>query len=209
MAKSALRKDPNYIFVESDRKNIILQNALMAGASRSMIDQNPFRLNETVRDITIASDRMNMSLRAKKQIESYKELWDDPFHAPYIFCVSSTPSEIMAQMVATRLFLRATAKATKLRKGMPRWHPIYGGIRNDDLRDNDRDRSISLLVCSNVPYDATPYKLEKLRDILCQYNNIPRIIATSSEDPIAFMADKLHMPVNYAMYLGVKRQRRI
>ena len=199
--------DPNVVAIDQ-RSRKALDRALSAGAHRSLLSAEPFLITKHLKDMTVASKDGHKRISRRSQFESYRELWEDPFFLPYIFCISSAPSEVMAQQVALRLFLRATSHALKGKKNQPLWHPVYGGISHDRLRD-DSKTSASLLILTNVPYDATPYKLEKLRDILTKYSAVPRVVVTSDESPIDFMTDKLKMPVNFAMYLGAKKEKRL
>jgi hypothetical protein len=82
----------------------------------------------------------------------------------------------------------------------PRWHTINGSFQ-DSLRDGDLIKSPSFLVISNVTVASTNTKLEKLRDLLRQYAQIPRVITLAGQDPITFANTKLFMGINYCMYL--------
>lgn len=202
------RKDPNVIAIDK-RARATLEKVFSSGASRLLISQAPFMIKDHLNDIKVATNKGNRLISKKSQFTDYEELWNDPFHLPYTFVISSSPNDIMAQMVALRFMLRAQSFASKTEKGRPVWHPIFGGISEDKLRDNNRDRSIGMLILSNVPNTSTSYKFEKLRDILTRYSDIPKVIVTTDSDPVAFMQDFIKMPANYVMYLGAKKEKRI
>lgn len=171
------------------------------------MNQTPFRLSDVALDIKIELQKETVLIGKRRQSQDFKQLWDDPYLGPYTLCISSSPSEVMAQMTAMRLFLRAIAATRKHSlPGVPRWHTIYGGW-GDKLRDEERDREINFLVLDNVVSDSTATKIEKLRDILKRYGDIPKVIVTSSESPIDFMSTTLKMGVNFALWLGFKRKQ--
>lgn len=202
------RNNPDQIFVDGEAEPT-LQRALTAGASRMLLRQPPFMLKDNILNIMVADSKGHRQHGKQRQHADYKEVWDNPFGAAYTFCISSTPGEIMAQMVAMRLFLRATSIAAKEDLGQPLWHSVYGGYSvKDRLQNEPRDHTIPFLILGNVPTDATPVKIERLRDILTRYSNIPRVIVTSDGDPIEFMLGTLKMPVNFALHLGAKREKR-
>jgi hypothetical protein len=80
-------------------------------------------------------------------------------------------------------------------------------VKHDTLRDEPVRRDINLLVLSNVVANSTPYKLEKLRDIIALYSNIPKIVVTSDGNPIEFFAQQLHLPINHALWIGSKKRK--
>lgn len=201
--------DPNLIAIDK-RGKATLGRAIAGGASRALATARPFMLKDQLRNITVATDQGNKPISKNRQFKDWKGLWEDPYFAPYTLVISSSPSELMSHMVGMRLFLRANAMTKKDPeiKGRPLWHTIYGGIGEDKLRDRVKDTEINFLVLSNVPDNATPYKLEKLRDILSRYNHIPKVVVTSAACPIEFMSDTIRMPANFAIYLGAKKETR-
>jgi hypothetical protein len=198
---------PNHIFIDkSEGKTAVLFEALGAGAAKTLLHQAPFTIPEVAIDIKIEVKGNVSILGKRRQSQDFKELWDDPYMAPYTMCISSSPSEIMAQMTAMRLFLRAISMTRKHElPGVPRWHTILGGF-NDPLRDAPRNRDINFLFLGNVVSDSTASKIEKLRDLLHIYGDIPKVIVTANENPIDFMSDTMKMGVNFALWLGHKRK---
>lgn len=198
--------DPDHIFVDSKRTDVLFE-ALGRGAGSHLIGQSPFSLKDAAINIPIERFNGDKDIITKnRQSSDWTELWDDPFFLPYTLCISSSPSEVMGHMAAMRLFLRAIAKTkSEKRAGIPKWHTLYGGY-TDKLRNADVKSDINLLVISNIASNSTDLKIEKLRDIMAMYSDIPKVLVMANENPMDFMMDKLHMPVNMALWLGEKRK---
>jgi len=81
------------------------------------------------------------------------------------------------------------------------WHSVYGGY-HDPLRD-DPDfakkalENCGLLVIGNIAINSVPVKIEKVRDLLTKYSDIPRIVATGGVDPVVFAKTILHVKPDY------------
>lgn len=194
--------NPNHIFINPNVSDVLYE-ALGGGAAQSLIQQSPFRLDRSVNTIEIQTRGSKKIISKIKQAQDFKDLWANPYAAPFSLCISSAPSEVMAQMVAMRLFLRAIAMTRKRHlEGLPKWHSVLGGWSDDALRDGPMDYNINFLVLGNVEENSTPTKIEKLRDIVTRYSNVPKVIVTANGSPVDFMHDILKMPVHYAIYLG-------
>jgi hypothetical protein len=115
-------------------------------------------------------------------------------------CISSEPSDIKAKVLAKNILQVALDNGVR-----GKWHTIIGGYK-DELRD--KVKPVNLLVLSNVPYNATDVKLEKLRDILELYHGVPRIVVTTGCEPIEFF-NHLGLPLNYGLWIRSKRCIRV
>ena len=207
VSNKKLLKNPNYIAIDG-RKRSTYDVAVASGASRDLVEKEGWFLNDTLDDITYVGASGKKRIQSQRQqFEDWVSVWKDPFANPYNFVMSSTHNDSKAQMVAMRLFLRATALKDNLDyKSKVMWHQVYGGYSRDKLRDQERDNSISFLVLSNIPDFSTPYKLEKVRDIISKYNSIPIVIATTECLPTEF-GRMLRMSVNYGLNIGRKEKK--
>jgi hypothetical protein len=73
----------------------------------------------------------------------------------------------------------------------------------------ENQEQASLLVLSNLTPNSTAAKLEKTRDMLEFYADIPRIVVIAGEDPITFFSRRLFWRVNNLFFLSsslVKRK---
>lgn len=129
----------------------------------------------------------------------------NPLYGNKTIGISSFPSDLHAKLVALNLMRNALADQNNHRhskiKHQPLWHKIYGGFP-DKLRDNPDAHRPCFLVLSNIAPDSTNVKLEKLRDLLEIYHDIPKVVVISGCDPIGFFANRLHMPLDSALYIG-------
>lgn len=58
----------------------------------------------------------------------------------------------------------------------------------------------SILVLSNLTADSSKYRLERARDLIYEYYDIPKLIVACGFDPLRFGALRLHVPVNKMVY---------
>ncbi|WOL24399.1 DNA polymerase [Yersinia phage fHe-Yen9-02] len=133
------------------------------------------------------------------QLENFIELLEDPLHGCPIAVLSSFPSDARAKAAALHVFRNAVlAAGTKVRK--PRWVTLYGDRFDYEKLKQQRP---SMLVITNVIMDSTQYKMERLRDLLEMFRDIPRVVVTGgSVDPTELFIKRLHLPLNIAVSIG-------
>jgi hypothetical protein len=115
---------------------------------------------------------------------------------PMIYGVSGNPDDMKAKLFAAYL-LHAHGTALK-GDANPWWVTLTGGFDNPWI-DGSKSRP-TLIVLSNLTPQSTNQKLEKARDIIETYPDVPRIIVVAGADPLAFLAGRLHVPVNGLAY---------
>jgi hypothetical protein len=84
---------------------------------------------------------------------------------------------------------------------MPLWYRVYGCL-SDSLRDRPIQEMPCMLILSNVNEGSSNFKLEKVRDLLEKYSEIPRIVVTGGEPPCDLFANKLYYPMRAGFYIG-------
>ena len=139
---------------------------------------------------------------AQKQIDDLTNILNNPF-SNYVLCISSYPSDQHAKFLA-QIIINEVLKNWKDRfpvgKSYPYWHRIFGGYQNDAPIPSNP----SILVLSNIIDNSSNAKIEKLRDLLELYNNIPRIVVVGDYDPCTIFADRLFYPMSAGIYLTPK-----
>ncbi len=133
-------------------------------------------------------------IKRETQLRHLEEFLDDPFR-PVTYCLVSAPNDGMAKLLAAFMMQHAIINHGQT---LPVWHDLTQSFKNPLLEDNVR---ASLLVLNNVGNSATPTKLEKLRDILTHYADVPRIVIATGCDPFAFFTQHLYMPMNACAYM--------
>lgn len=117
---------------------------------------------------------------------------------PMIYGVSGNPDDSKAKYFAAYLIdlhikhLKADAN--------PVWATLYGGFDNPWLNSEKADPT--LLVISNLTPNSTTTKLEKARDLIEAFPDIPRIVVVAGMDPMSFLTTRLHVPVNGLAYFS-------
>lgn len=143
----------------------------------------------------------------KRQALNLSRLLANPLHGSPIIGIGSMPSDTRAKFLAMSIMSEAIsqqASGAQKGKSMPFWHPVTGGYY-DSLRDEKGERpNYSMLVITSVGLDSTGVKIEKVRDLLEIYHNIPRIVVVNGCDPVTFFADKIRMGLRYAFMLNDK-----
>lgn len=137
-------------------------------------------------------------ITAQKQFEGLLSFLKNP--KQQIVVVSSLEGNGANVMFAASLMLHFTKyfiKQTEL--GRPFMYRVYGG-RYDKLRDDLNFKAtiglLNCLVLYNIADNSTLDKIEKVRDLLYMYENVPRVIVLDSDDPLKFCKDILRMQPN-------------
>lgn len=107
--------------------------------------------------------------------------------APIVYCISGTPDDARARYFAAYL---THLHLEQVKQARPVWTPVYSGGRQepDPLEP-------TLLTIYNVAANSTAFKLDRVRDLLTQYDYIPRLLVVAGEDPISFMRARLYHAV--------------
>lgn len=137
------------------------------------------------------------------QRSSLAMFMDDPT-APMIYGVSGNPDDSKAKLFAAMLAQIHMNHVGNV-KGNILWHVLYGGFDNKVLREYDEidgKTAPSMLVLSNLTPNSTSVKLEKARDLLERFADIPRIVVSAGEDPMSFLTTRLYVPVNGVAYFS-------
>ncbi len=133
----------------------------------------------------------------------------------------SFPSDLRAQQTALFLMNRAfdehhTTTVRRIRrKSPPLWFRVHGSYNAvsdvsiaNMLKSTDHNSSYPCyLVISNVDAGSSRGKLEKVKDLLDMFSDIPRILVVAPEDPLTFFATRLHVRVTAGLHLGPGSRR--
>ena len=195
------------------------------GMPKSVMRIRPFILSEYLSSIESDIPGQNIKrVTRERQEEQFRTLYRAPQVKPYLAVISSAPNDQKALLVAAQLFRRGIqghvdGTVRQRNRTLPLWHMITGSWY-DKLRDQyDKPRTEispippSLMVFSNITTECSQAKLEKLRDLIEIYNDVPRIIVLtgsgSGVDGITFANSRLHCPVTYAIHLATARRLEI
>jgi hypothetical protein len=142
------------------------------------------------------------TVRPSEQIRTFERTFDNPLKGNYTFVIAGKTDDKLARQCAFMLFKEAFTRASY--NTSPYWHSVFGGLK-DRIRDDENFREYelgtpSLLVVSNLPDNGTAIKFEKARDLLEMYSGIPRIVVVAGDDPFAFCARHLFIPVTRLIY---------
>jgi hypothetical protein len=145
---------------------------------------------------------------SKKQREWFEEFLADPFE-PRTYCLVSAPNDGQAKLLAAFMMQHASIHASS-RVALPLWHDLHGGFSNPLLNDNNaKAQGASMLVLNNVGATSTQPKIEKLRDVLETYTDIPKVIVATGADPYAFFTKYLYLPIHALAYMTTEMVKRI
>lgn len=145
----------------------------------------------------IESQRLdNKIVEASVQRESLERFQLDP-SSPMIYIVAGNPDDSKAKYFAA--YLAYLHKVKMQHRADIHWEAVFGGFENALLR---KDIEPSMLIISNLAENSTAVKIEKTKDLLERWPNIPRVVVCSGEDPISFAATKLYVPCHGLAYFG-------
>lgn len=163
-------------------------------------------LKKSLHDFEVATPSGSpLKIKAPEQRQYVHRFKSDPFHAFRVMGISSMNSDLTAKNIAVWMFGFAFKHFMTHRKeqragcSMPLWHRVYGGLGDRLLDSSDRP---AMLVMSNITTLSTNYKLEKVRDLLEKYHDIPRIVVIGGADPVTFFRQRLFYPIDAALLVG-------
>lgn len=177
--------------------------------------RNDFDVESCLSRIKCNLEYINVkSISVQKQTRWISKLLTTPLSGSPVVAISSYPTDLKAKLLACQILnsavaIQSTSTTRKLSgKDLPLWHRVFGGYK-DSLRDNFAKKNPSMLVLTNITTESTQIKLEKVRDLLEMYDNIPRIVVLGGVSPVEFFATKLHYPIKYSIYLGPEKREAV
>lgn len=184
-----IKLDPKY--------EAILENRGLNYAARL---QKPFVFKPTSFTSSVPGLKPKIVSR-ESQMKMLEAFLEDPFR-PATYCVVSAPNDGMAKLLAAYMMQHAVIHRSS---GLPVWHDLTQSFKNPLIEDQVH---ASLVVLNNVGSTSTPTKIEKCRDILTHYANVPRIVVSTGCDPFMFFTQYLFMPMNACAYMTTEQVKR-
>lgn len=177
---------------------------LNKGLPRDLLRVRPFVLDRTLKSFTHGEDAARIKIRREQQLDFFEHALQSGLNKPYTMIISGAPNDQKAKLIAAYLMGRAVQQklaGARMGKTMPMWHWCSGSF-SDKLRDAPDEHKPSMLILSNILADSTNVKIEKVRDLLEQFADIPRIIVGAGCTPLQLASDRLHVPIQYCLYVG-------
>lgn len=161
--------------------------------------QGPFKWDPT--DFVTESEKLNdRIIDFRLQNVSLLNFKEDP-SKPVIYGVAGNPDDSKAKLFAAYLIQLHQSELAGHHNVV--WHTMYGGYDNTlmkEYKDVDSKSEPTMLVLSNLTPSSTNVKIEKTKDLIERFSNIPRIIVCAGEDPMSFLHTRLFVPVNAIAY---------
>lgn len=167
--------------------------------NRSVLAQRPFDFKPS--SFTAQVEGLKPRLfKSKKQLVWFEEFMDDPFQSKS-YCLVSAPNDSQAKLLAAFMMQHAVSRGSR-QNALPLWHDLTGGFNNPMLNDkNYKNQNASMLVLNNVGTTSTQPKLEKLRDILEIYTEVPKVVIATGCCPYTFFTKYLYLPIHALAYM--------
>lgn len=148
-------------------------------------------------------------IRGELQVESLQSFLDNP-RRPVIYGVGGTPDDSKARYFAAFLVAHHLRKV-QLRAHVL-WEVLYNGFDNPTLDKYSQTYLMgkpepTMLVLTNLSPNSSATKLEKARDLLERFPNIPRVVVCSGEDPMSFVATRLYSPIHGLAYFSAEHYK--
>lgn len=177
------------------------------GMNGSVLRQRPFDFKPSSFTSNIEGLKPKL-FSFKKQVQWFEEFLEDPF-VPRTYCLVSAPNDGMAKLLAAFMMQHAALNMHS-RVALPLWHDLTGGFNNTLIDSkNARAQGASMLIMNNVGSQSTQPKLEKLRDILETYTDIPKIVVATGCDPYMFFTRYLYLPIHALAYMTTEAVKRV
>jgi len=139
-----------------------------------------------------------------------------PYRGNTLTVIGVDDVETRAQTLAAAIFMEAISRHLKnpsTYPHIPLWHAVYGGWY-DRLRDASSNKNeayqqmvgkFGMLFLTNVADNSTKEKLEKVRDLLSLYSQLPRVVVFAGGDPLQWCREQLFIRPGRVIYLGNRR----
>jgi hypothetical protein len=167
----------------------------------SVWKQGPFKWDPMT--FACESDKLNEKfVESQVQNASLLRFMREP-DLPILYCVTGNPDDAKAKLFAAYL-VQIHQQRLGLKANVV-WHVVYGGFDNPLLKEYDAidgKAEPSMLVISNLTPNSPGLKLDKTRDLLERFENIPRVIVGAGEDPMSFMTTRLYSAINGLAYFS-------
>lgn len=182
------------------------------GVPGSVWMQPPFRWDPV--PFGLDSERLDESkiVEPSVQNKSLRTFLSNP-SLPLVYGITGSPDDSKAKLFAAYLLEQHVCHLVK-KNVSPRihWEILYGDYGNRMLKEYEGASTIeepTILVISNLSVNSTPAKLEKAKDLLERFSNLPRLVVASGEDPISLFSTKLYSPCNALAYFpeGLVKRR--
>jgi hypothetical protein len=168
-------------------------------STRVVVEESLVKIEPSIQNV------ISKPISISKQYKMLESLVEHPLRASYTIGIASFPSDARAKHLAIYLMSLACEHHRKGNhkpgRSYPLWHRVYGGFQ-DSLRDKPIQEIPSLLVISNVNASSSQSKLEKVRDLLEKFSEVPKIVVIGGEPPCNLFANKLYYPMKMGFYLG-------
>lgn len=171
------------------------RNLLSGIVHGSVWRQNHFVWEPTA--FVIESPRLESRIiEVSKQVKSLEAFMEAP-NRPMVYVVCGNPDDSKAKYFAA--YLAYLHKCKYQHRAEIHWEAVFGGFENPLLK---RDITPTMLIISNLSENSTAVKIEKAKDLIEKWPNIPRVVVCAGEDPISFAATKLHVPAHGIAYFS-------
>src|SRR5690606_1470921 len=154
----------------------------------------PFKFNPMT-FVTESDSLKERILDEDIQLAALDRWLEDP-KLPVIYGVSGSPDDSKAKLFGAYLAYHHIARCGV--QAHVEWVTLFGGW--DVPKVMGAHTKPSLIILSNLTVDSTNFRIEKARDVLEAFPDIPRIVVCCGTDPISFFATKLRMPLHSLAY---------
>ena len=177
------------------------------GAPKSMLR---FSLTLDSNNVKNSEHARRQPISLSRQITQYTKSWEKPYGA-WLMVIGSDFDEDLAVVSALGLMYQSMSRHAKRPNEckQPYLWRLFGGSY-DRLRQNDDFRNgvggIGMLILTNLAENSTPDKIEKARDLIAMYPDIPKVVTVAGSDPLVFSLEKLHINPTRVLHLGRNRK---
>lgn len=144
---------------------------------------------------TPSTDMLNPKIYGRKVQEQSLGLFIKKPNRPQTYICSSQPDDSHASLLAAFLVEQHIKKVKNNNVVWEHLNTFY----NSQL-SLDQSAKPTMLVISTCYENMTFSRIERVRDIVNAFYDIPKIIVASGIDPISLAAYKLHIPVHAIYY---------
>jgi hypothetical protein len=155
---------------------------------------------DVISQIRYGKDDKEIIISRFKQLDFLGKIFN--LNKAYLTVITGQNHDTIANQIALLVALRSVSKNSN----KPfYWHQLLSNTY-DKLRDDENMEELlsdcGLLILSGIAANSTNMKIEKARDILTKFSDIPRIVTAAGLNPLELSFNVLYTKPSYVLYFG-------
>ena len=184
---------------------------IQRGVPKSVLASSDVDIGRSICPIEISYAHRISTIRSSAQLKVLEKTLKKPLK-PFLYVIAGKADAELAKVAALSLMDSYLTKCMKHNENithmddkmrLPIWHTLYSTL-TDSMRDHkDWMSTLGLpgfLVLETLYENSSRGRLDKARDLLSMFSDIPRVLIVVGQDPISYCRTVLYNNPNKVLY---------